>query len=222
MTSLIETALSGVLIGILVSAPMGPVGILCIRRTIHRGGKAGLITGIGAAFSDITYAAMTYLGASFAVSFMEQHEIFFRIFGSLLILFFSVYLYTSAPIYDTPDSEKSKAFNSWQLLVSSFGLTLLNPFIIVFFIALYSRFNFIQEGGNPWLRFAWAMFFIAMGAMIWWTATTTLVTRFKEKATLSGMRLFNRIVALLFMLVAIVGLISGLFPSLIAKLFGID
>ena len=65
MEQLTVTILYGILIGVLVSCPMGPVGVLCVRRTLQNGRRAGMLTGIGAAASDLLYAAVTYLGVGF-------------------------------------------------------------------------------------------------------------------------------------------------------------
>ncbi|MFW5539795.1 MAG: LysE family transporter, partial [Prevotella sp.] len=87
--------LKGILIGIIASAPMGPVGILCIQRTLNKGRWYGFITGVGAAVSDIIYAMFTGFGMSFVVDFINnpEYKFYLQIAGSLLLLLFGIYTF---------------------------------------------------------------------------------------------------------------------------------
>ena len=73
-SSTIQLIVKGLLIGIIVSAPMGPVGVLCIQRTMHRGRNVGLVTGLGASLSDLIYAIITGAGMTLVMSFVEQEQ----------------------------------------------------------------------------------------------------------------------------------------------------
>ena len=86
--------IKGLLVGIIASAPMGPVGILCIQRTLNKGRAYGIVTGAGAALSDIIYALMTGLGMSFVMDFIDQKENLFwlKLAGSLMLLVFGIYM----------------------------------------------------------------------------------------------------------------------------------
>lgn len=79
--------LKGLLVGIIASAPMGPVGILCIQRTMQKGRAYGIVTGAGAALSDIIYALMTGLGMSFVMDFIdkEQNIFWLKLIGSVML-----------------------------------------------------------------------------------------------------------------------------------------
>ncbi len=89
----------GILIGILASAPMGPVGVLCIQRTLNKGRWYGFVTGIGASVSDIIYALITGLGMSFVMEFIERGRNLFylHISGSIMLLAFGLYCFNSNP-----------------------------------------------------------------------------------------------------------------------------
>ena len=89
----------GMLIGLLASAPMGPVGILCVQRTLNKGRWYGFITGVGAAVSDIIYAAVAGFGMSFVMDLLndQQTKFYLQIVGSVLLLIFGVYTYRSNP-----------------------------------------------------------------------------------------------------------------------------
>ena len=88
--STLDLIIKGLLIGVVASAPMGPVGVLCIQRTLNKGRWYGFVTGIGAAFSDIIYALITGFGMSFVVDFIENKDnMFYLQMAGSIMLFFS-------------------------------------------------------------------------------------------------------------------------------------
>ena len=90
--SILEVLIKGLFIGIIASAPMGPVGVLCLQRTLNKGRIFGLVTGIGAALSDIIYALITGFGMSFVMDFINNsHNLFIlQLVGSVMLLFFGI------------------------------------------------------------------------------------------------------------------------------------
>lgn len=75
----------GIVIGVLVSAPMGPIGMLCIQRTLNKGRWHGFVTGLGAALSDVIYAALTCLGMGVVVNFVEANQAPLQLIGSIVL-----------------------------------------------------------------------------------------------------------------------------------------
>ena len=97
--STLDLIIKGLLIGVVASAPMGPVGVLCIQRTLNKGRWYGFVTGIGASFSDIIYALITGFGMSFVVDFIENKDNMFylQMAGSIMLFFFGWYTYRCNP-----------------------------------------------------------------------------------------------------------------------------
>ena len=104
--NILELIFKGILIGVLASAPMGPVGILCINRTLKKGRWFGFVTGVGAAFSDLIYAVLTGVGMSFVIDFVKNPntKFYLQIFGGVLILLFGIYSYRSNPMQNAHKS----------------------------------------------------------------------------------------------------------------------
>ena len=142
-SSTLQLVLKGLIIGIVVSAPMGPVGILCVQRTMHKGRRFGLITGLGASLSDLLYAIVTGAGMTMVMSFIEQRNNIFwmKIGGSALLFVFGLHTLLSNPIkaMRQPSGKKGTLV---QNLITSFFLTLSNPLIIFLFIALFAQLTF--------------------------------------------------------------------------------
>ena len=109
--SIVETIVKGLIIGIVASAPMGPVGVLCIQRTLNKGRIYGLVTGLGAAISDIIYALITGYGLSFIYDFIHnQRNLFWlQLIGSVLLFIFGVHTYRSNPARNTRKVSRNRS-----------------------------------------------------------------------------------------------------------------
>lgn len=193
--------------GILVSAPMGPVGVLCIRRTLHSGRKAGILTGVGAMISDIIYAGISYEGVSLILDFIYRYEDILELFGSIVVLAFGIYMFYSIPNYDVQDKVKSNS--AAKFLTSSFLLALGNPFIAFVYFAFFNRYHFVPDIPEVGLHFWVSMTSIALGAILWWLFITFLTLRLKAAFSIGGLRIFNKILAVIFFLIGVVGIIIG-------------
>ena len=196
----------GLLIGIICSAPMGPVGILCIRRTLHKGREYGLATGAGAALSDLFYALVTGAGMlPLMMEFIdnEQNLFYLKIVGAVMLFAFGVWMWRTDPRKGYRPSQQSE--NKGTLLsnaVSAFGLTISNPLIIFLLIALFNMFTFVIPGN--WLGIALGYASIVGGAMFWWWGLTYVITRMKSKFDLHGILLLNRTIGTIVLSVAVI------------------
>ncbi|KGN98662.1 threonine transporter RhtB [Porphyromonas macacae] len=203
--------LIGILIGMLVAAPMGPVGILILRDTLHRGRKDGFLMGIGASISDTIYGIISYLGVGLVLNFIEKNDSIIRILGSILIIGFSIHLYRT-PVKKVVNPNKEKKLDEqtgWHKIAGAFAVTISNPLIVFFFLALYSRFNFVYDGPNTLLHIILGMLGIAAGGLIWWTLFTWGIGKLRNHISISGIHWINRITALIFSIVGIIGLLTS-------------
>ena len=128
---LLQLILKGLLIGVIASAPMGPVGVLCIQRTLNKGRWYGFVTGLGAAASDIIYALITGLGMSFVMDLITNptNKFWLQISGSVLLLVFGIYCWRSNPTSNMHRSGKQKG-TLWHNGVTAFLVTFSNPLIM--------------------------------------------------------------------------------------------
>ena len=210
---MLDCIIKGILIGMLASAPMGPVGILCIQRTLNKGRWYGFVTGIGAAASDIIYALFTGLGMSFVMDFINnaQNKFLLQIFGSLMLLGFGIYSYMSDPMKNAHQSSNKKGSLTHNG-VTAFLVTLSNPLIIFLFMATFGSFAFIIPD-HP-LEMTVGYLSIVIGALLWWFGLTWLVDKIRNKFDVSGIVILNKIIVsivIVFSLVALVGLVFNLY-----------
>ncbi|MDD4535228.1 MAG: LysE family transporter [Prevotella sp.] len=206
--------LKGLLIGVIASAPMGPVGILCIQRTLNKGRWYGFITGVGAALSDLIYAMITGLGMSFVMRLITDptNKFWLQIIGSVLLLVFGVYCWRSNPTNNIRIGGRKGKGTLLHNGVTAFLVTFSNPLIIFLFMATFAQFAFVipsrpMEMGLGYLS-------IIFGALMWWYGLTWLVDKIRGKFDESGILIINKIigsVVIIFSLVVLVGTVFNLY-----------
>jgi threonine/homoserine/homoserine lactone efflux protein len=196
----------GIIIGVFVSAPMGPVGILCLQRTLSKGRLHGLATGIGAALSDVIYAALTCLAMGMIVNFIEANEAPLQLFGSVILGFFGFYIYRSNPTKSI-HRQGDKKLSYTQDFLTSFLLTFSNVFIVLLYIALFARFAFVLPEHSIWVSLS-GIGGIGLGAMLWWIVITYVVSKLRKWFNIRSIWILNRIIGVIILLVSVIGLLS--------------
>jgi threonine/homoserine/homoserine lactone efflux protein len=209
----LEIIVKGLIVGILASAPMGPVGVLTIQRTLNKGRSFGLVTGVGAAISDIIYAAISILGMSFVMDFIEnpQNMFWFKVIGGILLMMFGIYTYMSNPTQNL----RPKSQNKGSLMhngITGFIVTFSNPLIILLFIALMARFEFVVP--THYLEQSLGYMAIFGGALLWWFGLTFVIDKARTKFKTSTICLINRIIGSIVIVAGLLGFIWALLPKL--------
>ena len=189
--------LKGIIIGIVASAPMGPVGILCIRRTVKKGRLYGLVTGAGAAISDLLYALLT------GSPLTEEGNVFWvKIAGSIMLAAFGVYMYRTGPrVKKHPESGTKGSL--LRNFVTSFFITLCNPAIIFLFLALFNMLAPFAGAGDP-VEMTAGYASIVGGAMLWWLGLTYVINKMSNNFGDKGVQRLNRIVGILVLFFALI------------------
>lgn len=203
-----EAIYKGFLIGLCTSIPVGPIGILCIQRTLHKGRMHGFFSGLGAATSDFLYALVALLGLSFVMNFVRQHELAIQIGGSIVIMGFGIHIFFQNPSRQLKKSNNDKT-TYHQDFISAFGLTITNPLMIFLFIGLFARFSFVNGSSSP-ASIVFGMLSVFLGSATWWFILTFVANLFKSKLNMRGLGFLNKIAGSLISVIAIIGLILSL------------
>lgn len=194
----------GLAIGTLISAPMGPIGMLVIQRTLSKGRWPAMFTGIGAALSDLIYCLLTGFGLSFITDFIDQQQIWLQLAGGVVLAVFGLWLFRKNPTRSLKSAEAAPASDYWTDFITGFLLTFSNPLILFFIVGLFARFCFIlPDYGIGHYIFAYICLFV--GALLWWYGVTWLVSRLRNRFNVRSLRLVNRIIALILLGMAAVG-----------------
>ena len=196
----IDLILKGLTIGIIASAPMGPIGILVVQRTLKKGRWYGFATGVGAALSDIVYAIVTGLGMSLVFDFIEKPStmLYLRLIRSIMLFFFGLWMFNTKP--PAPHSSSGKLGSFTHNGITGFLLTLSNPLIIFLFVALYARLNFVVPNHVWEQTLGYAAIFC--GALLWWACLTGALKSMKARLQIETLNFFNRLLGALVMCVS--------------------
>lgn len=202
--SVVETIIKGIIIGIVASAPMGPVGVLCIQRTLNKGRMYGMVTGFGAAISDIIYALITGYGLSFIYDIIHnQRNLFWlQLIGSVLLFAFGVYTYRSNPARNTRPVSNNRS-SLVRNCVTGFFITLSNPLIILLFMAMFTPLKFMLPE-QPYYQQAIGYLAIFGGAILWWLFITYVVNKLRARFDVYGVWIINRIIGVVVMIASFI------------------
>lgn len=195
--------LKGIVIGIVASAPMGPVGILCIRRTIKKGRSYGIVTGVGAALSDVFYALLTGYGLSLVSPLTSSENVFWvKLAGCAMLLAFGAYMFRTGPRVDVHPESKTKG-SLLRNFITSFFITLCNPTIIFLFLAL---FNMLAPfaGADKFVNVVAGYAAIMGGALLWWLGLTYVINKMSNHFGDKGIRNLNRTIGVIVIVFAMV------------------
>lgn len=216
MQNLIMMVLRGTAIGAIISAPMGPVGILCVQRTLNGGRRHGFYTGIGAAVSDLIYCLLTGFGLSFIEGFLQENQQVIQILGSIVLIGFGIYIMRKNPARSLAPPPVTAARKSKDVL-SGFLFTFSNPLILFLIIGLFARFNF-QSPDHYWYHYVIGYLSIVAGAVGWWWLITFAVNKVRTHFNMRSMWIINRIIGIIILIFALYGIISAFIPDANAEM----
>lgn len=208
MENLIYVLLRGFAIGVLISAPMGPIGMLVIQRTLCKGRWPAFFTGIGAGVSDLFYCVLTGTGIAFITDFIEQQQFWLQILGSVVLIIFGIYLFKKNPARQLQKGCDAAPGNYWGDTASGFLLTVSNPLILFFIIGLFARFNFLLPEFR-YYHYISGYLSIAAGAIAWWFFITFVVDKMRSHFNVRSLYIVNRIIGSLLIVFALVGAITS-------------
>ncbi|MCQ2217274.1 MAG: LysE family transporter [Paludibacteraceae bacterium] len=203
--------LKGLLIGLIASAPVGPIAVLCLQRTLNKGRASGIATAMGASLSDLVYAIVAIFSMSIIIDFIEKNEFTLSIIGSIIVIIFGIHTFRDNPTRNLEkQAQKDKANKNYiQDFITSFCLTITNPLVIFLFIALFAKFSFVTEE-TTFFENICGIVFIMTGAFIWWTIVVNVVNMFRERINLRRLNRINQITGLILVLLAVISLIASL------------
>ncbi len=209
---ILDFIFKGIAIGIIASAPMGPVGILCIQRALNKGRWYGFITGVGAALSDTIYALIVGLGMGFIMEPLHnpKYQFILQITGSIILLLFGVYCFRSNPAKKMhPHAKNGGKGSLFHNGLTAFLVTFSNPLIIFLFMATFAQFAFVQPA-RP-VETAIGFTCIPLGALLWWYGLSWLVVKIGGRFNVNGIVIINKVIGAIVVLFSVIILFGTVF-----------
>ena len=186
-------------IGLAVAAPVGPMSLLCIHRTLALGQCAGLVFGSGIAAADLTYAAIAAFGISAVSALLLSGTFWIRLAGSALLIVLGARLALSAP---QTAERPARRISGARAFLTAYGLTLTNPPTILFFASLFAAMGSMHSAAQSF-TFAVGVF---AGSLLWWLVLTALIARSATLLRPGALLWINRLSGLVLVGIALRGL----------------
>ena len=186
-----ELYIRGILIGLMASIPLGPIGVLCIQRTLSKSHKSGFVSGLGASSADTLFAAVAFFSLSVVDSFIENNMMLIKALGGICVVIVGMKIFLTNPVVQIRRNRAGKG-SLWQDYLSLFLITLANPAFILIFVALFAA---IGVSGDS-LGVVNGLFMIAgvfTGGSLWWFTLTFIVSLLRRRVRPRHLLWINRI-----------------------------
>lgn len=199
--------IKGFVIGFSIAAPVGPIGILCIQRTLSGGNLQGLVTGLGAATADAVYGFIAAFGLTFISNFLVDQSIWFRLIGGIFLCYLGIRAFLRKPQEQTVSVSNSTNLSAYG---TTFFLTLTNPMTILFFAGIFAGLGIVSES----MHYASAGLMVIgvfTGSAAWWLFLSGATGIFRNKISESKLALVNKISGFIILAFGVIALLSAAF-----------
>ena len=216
---MLSTFFTGLTLGLAIAAPVGPIGILCIRRTLAMGRWVGLVSGLGAATADGLYGCVAGFGLTAIADFLIEQAVGLRIFGGLFLCYLAVKTLLAKPAEPaTVPIENSQEGSLSELKISATGprslftaygstllLTLTNPATIFSFVAIFAGLGMV-ESASDYGTSGILVLGVFLGSALWWLFLSGTVSLLRTRLTTKHMRWLNRLSGIILLAFGIMAL----------------
>ncbi|MFI3314658.1 MAG: LysE family transporter [Rikenellaceae bacterium] len=205
--------IKGLVIGFLASIPLGPVGVLCLQRTVSKRFMSGFVSGLGAASADVIFAVIAMFFLSLIAVVIEQQMSLLALIGGSVVMVIGIFIFNKKTTPKTLRKNRAQYPNYFKDYITTFFLTLTNPAFIFVFVGLFSSFDI----GNEDLCLyngVLTIIGVAFGASLWWFTLTSTVNIFKNRFRPRHLVSINRIAGILIFALGLFAIITAILDML--------
>jgi len=196
----------GLIIGLVISIPIGPLGILCIQRTINKGRTSGFLSGMGIATADTIFALIAGLGISFIINLLKEQQLNLQILGGIVIISIGIKIFFANPIKQFRMRRKQKG-NLFEDFFSVLLLALSNPITALVFVSLFAGLNLFGDPENHFNAIT-VIGGIFIGTTFSWFILSTVINMFRSRFRLRRLFWLNRITGSAIFLIGLLAIFS--------------
>jgi threonine/homoserine/homoserine lactone efflux protein len=187
------TLIKGMGLGLAIAVPVGPIGLLCIRRSLTQGQLMGLVTGLGAATADGIYGTIAGFGLIAIADMLVDYARILQLLGGGFLCYLGVSTLRANPATEAAQgSSRGQGRELWGAYISTLFLTLTNPATILSFIAIFAGLGLVGSG-QPWGASLALVAGVFLGSALWWLCLSWGVTLFSQRLTPTGLKWLNRL-----------------------------
>ena len=200
--------IKGFIVGLGASIPLGPLGVLCVQKTISKGRNSGFFTGLGASVSDTFYAGIALLSFAFVDNFIAAHRSLIMIIGGIVIVLIGLKVYLTNPIKQIRQKNTNK--KHLEDFIEALVMTISNPGAMFLILGLFAVVGLRSPSGGdevPAITTLWGVF---LGTVTWWFFLPTTITSFRKRFRLRQLMFINRIAGVAIATLGIVSAFDGI------------
>ena len=205
----IDLFFKGFVVGLLASIPLGPIGVLCVQRTINKRFSSGFASGLGAATADTTFATIALFFFSLAVPYIEKHLTLLKVVGGIIIFVIGLVIFLKKTSSQIRRNRNTKP-NLLKDYISIFLLTITNPAYILVFFGLFAAFKVGEVDFTPGTHLLMILGVLA-GAALWWFILTFSVSLFRKKFRARHIYYINKLAGLAILTLGAIAMVSAFF-----------
>ncbi len=177
------------LIGLSIAAPVGPIGLLCIQRTLAHGRRIGFVSGLGAATADAAYGALGVFGVSALTSAFVALRVPLALLGALFLAWMGMQMLRSHVATQAAAANTAESRSAFKAYASVLALTLTNPMTILSFSAIFAT---LAAGAATTASPVWMVLGVFVGSALWWLGLSLVVAALRHRIAASTMRRINQ------------------------------
>lgn len=210
---MITALVKGIIVGLGASIPLGPLGVLCVQKTLGNGRNSGFITGLGASVSDTFYAAISLMGLAFIQNLIDENMDWVMFIGGLIIMYIGVKIYLTNPIKQIKQKNKNK--KHVEDFFEALFMTITNPGAIFLILGLFAAVGInVGESVSKSTLIAtlWGVF---AGSAVWWFALSTTINVFRKRFRIKQLMMINKISGIVIFVLGLISMFNGVFELIL-------
>ncbi len=208
---MLENFIKAIIVGLGASIPLGPLGIMCIQKTISKGRYSGFSIGLGSSLADVFYATIALFSLSFINDFIDENRQWVMLIGGVVIFFIGLNIAVSNPVKQLRQPKKSNGSKHAQEVLQGFVVTISNPGALVLLLGFFALVG-IDIGGH-YTRYSVVVILagVFLGTALWWFTLSTGINIFRRRFRLRQLLWINRVSGTLIALLGLISAAEGLF-----------
>ena len=206
---MLETILKGMIVGAGASIPLGPIGVMCIQKTLSKGRASGYLTGAGASIADSFYALLAILSLAVVKSFISHNQPIVMLIGGSIVAVIGLKIFLTNPIKQI----RMRIYGEKKLFgdfITSFIMTITNPGALFLILGLFAFANMSVDEHSSMSVILAAVAGVFLGANLWWFTLCTSINIFRNKLRLRQLMLINRISGIIILVIGLFSVVKSL------------
>lgn len=204
---MLDSFIKGFIVGMGASIPLGPLGVMCVQKTLSKGRISGIVTGLGASLADTFFASFAILSLAIIQEFVNNHEASVLFFGGLAVVVIGLKIFLTNPVKQIRNTKGGKRL--FEDFLSSMIMTITNPGAVFLILGLFAFVGLNVDGSSAKMVITAALGGVFAGALSWWIILSTSINIFRKKFRLRQLLMINRVAGVVIMILGLISLLDG-------------